>query len=85
VTKTGLILGLGKTMQEVPAAMQDLVAIPPVRYLNRRPVPPSSEGTPAGRAILPPDEFHRLNAEGEAMGIRQVKSGPLVRSSNHVD
>ena len=45
---------------------------------------PTKEHLPVAR-FYHPDEFNLLKVEGEAMGIRHVESGPLVRSSYHAE
>ena len=81
-TKSGLILGLGETEEEVIGALADLrgcrVDIVTVgQYLR-----PASHHLPVARWWTPA-EFDRLKAVGEAMGIPHVESSPLTRSSYH--
>jgi lipoic acid synthetase len=81
-TKSGLILGLGETEQEVIGALADLrgcrVDIVTLgQYLR-----PTSHHLPVARWWTPA-EFDRLKAVGEAMGIPHVESSPLTRSSYH--
>jgi lipoic acid synthetase len=81
-TKSGLMVGLGETMAEVSAVLADLskagVDIVTIgQYLR-----PSGTQLPVAR-FYTPDEFAALKREGEALGIRHVESGPLVRSSYH--
>ena len=81
-TKTGFMLGLGETRDEVLALMRDLhdaqVDILTIgQYLQ-----PSHEHLPIERYVTP-EEFREYAAEGRAMGFRHVESGPLVRSSYH--
>ena len=81
-TKSGLMLGLGETVPEVVAVMADLahagVDIVTIgQYLR-----PSGHQLPVAR-FYAPEEFASLKREGEALGIRHVESGPLVRSSYH--
>jgi lipoic acid synthetase len=83
-TKSGLMVGLGETENEVLAVMQDLVqtgldVLTIGQYLQ-----PTKEHIPVDRFVHP-DEFTRYKAEGEKMGFRVVESGPLVRSSYHAD
>ena len=84
MTKTGLMLGLGETMEEVRAVMQDLVAIRCDILTLGQYLQPTKEHLPLVR-FYHPDEFDRLKMEGEGMGIRHVESGPLVRSSYHAE
>jgi lipoic acid synthetase len=81
-TKTGMILGMGETTEEVVAVMRDLrernVDILTLgQYLR-----PSSEHLPLDRYYTP-DEFSELARIGREMGFRHVEAGPLVRSSYH--
>ena len=82
LTKSGLILGMGETRDEVRAVMADLVdagcdLLTLGQYLR-----PSPDHLPIER-YLPPEEFAELAAEGERMGLKHVEAGPLVRSSYH--
>ena len=82
LTKSGIMLGLGETLDEVKAVMQDLrewgVEILTIgQYLQ-----PSRQHLPIARYVHP-DEFAELKAFGEEIGFRWVESGPLVRSSYH--
>lgn len=80
LTKSGIMVGLGETWDELLAVMQDLadrnVDILTIgQYLR-----PSKSHLPLGRYYTP-DEFVQLKDIGEEMGFRWVESGPLVRSS----
>jgi lipoic acid synthetase len=84
VTKSGIMVGLGETWDEVIQVMQDLHAhdvdiLTVGQYLR-----PTRNHLPVAR-YWHPDEFARLHDEGMAMGFRWVESGPLVRSSFHAD
>jgi lipoic acid synthetase len=81
-TKSGLMVGLGETLEEVLAVMRDLrnsgVDILTIgQYLR-----PSPRHLPVIR-FVPPQEFAELARVGRQMGFRHVESGPLVRSSYH--
>jgi lipoic acid synthetase len=81
-TKSGLMLGLGETAEEVLCVMRDLrdhkVDILTIgQYLR-----PSPKHLPIVRYV-PPDEFAALGRAGREMGFSHVESGPLVRSSYH--
>jgi lipoic acid synthetase len=81
-TKSGLMLGLGETMQEVQQVMRDLRAhqvdiLTLGQYLR-----PSQKHLPIIRYV-PQDEFDELKRAGYEMGFQHVESGPLVRSSYH--
>jgi lipoyl synthase len=81
-TKTGMMLGLGETRDEVIAAMADL-AEQHVNILTLgQYMQPTREHLPIVRYVHP-DEFAEYKQLGEQMGFRHVESGPLVRSSYH--
>jgi lipoic acid synthetase len=84
VTKTGLMLGLGESMDEVRAVMRDLVAIKCDILTLGQYLQPTKDHLPVVR-YYHPDEFVQLKAEGLAMGFGHVEAGPLVRSSYHAD
>ena len=84
VTKTGLMLGLGETFDEVRAVMTDLAKIKCDILTLGQYLQPTQDHLPVARYYLP-DEFIQLKAEGLAMGFGHVESGPLVRSSYHAD
>src|SRR6202790_1935711 len=81
-TKTGLMLGLGETREEVLAAMQDLVAQGTDILTLGQYLQPTREHLPVVRFVHP-DEFAGYKKLGEQMGFAHVESGPLVRSSYH--
>jgi lipoic acid synthetase len=81
-TKSGLILGMGETIEEVLAVMRDLRAVHVDILTLGQYLRPSAAHLPLDRYYTP-DEFGRLRADGLAMGFRHVESGPLVRSSYH--
>ena len=83
-TKSGLMLGLGETLEEVREAMRmlreakvDIVTLG--QYLR-----PSPKHLPIIRYV-PVEEFAELGEYGRALGFRHVEAGPLVRSSFHAD
>jgi lipoic acid synthetase len=83
-TKSGLMVGLGETPDEVLALMRDLrdshVDIITIgQYLQ-----PTPKHLQVNRYVHP-DEFAMYKTEGLRMGFRQVDSGPLVRSSYHAE
>jgi len=83
-TKSGLMLGLGETPDEILQVMRDLRAhhvdiLTLGQYLR-----PSPKHLPIVRYV-PPAEFDDLRRAGYAMGFAHVESGPLVRSSYHAD
>jgi len=82
LTKTGVMLGLGETAEELDALMEDLVRnsvdiLTAGQYLQ-----PTPAHLPVER-FVPPDEFRAVAERGKAMGLRHVEAGPLVRSSYH--
>lgn len=81
-TKTGMMLGLGETRDEVCAAMGDLVEQGTDILTLGQYLQPTREHLPVLRYVHP-DEFAEYKSLGEEMGFRHVESGPLVRSSYH--
>ncbi len=84
VCKTGIMVGLGETMDEVLATMRDILdqgthVLTVGQYLR-----PSTMHLPIER-YWTPAEFAELHDAGMAMGYRHVESGPLVRSSYHAE
>ena len=84
VTKTGVMLGLGETLDEVRAVMTDLAKTRCDILTLGQYLQPTQDHLPVARYYLP-EEFLQLKAEGLAMGFCHVESGPLVRSSYHAD
>jgi lipoic acid synthetase len=83
-TKSGVMLGLGETIEEVKVVMQDLRdhgcnMLTLGQYLQ-----PSKEHLPVERYVTP-TEFDELAVVGKKMGFSHVASGPMVRSSYHAD
>lgn len=81
-TKSGIMLGLGETKEEVLQAMKDLYdngcdVVTLGQYLQ-----PTQKHLPVVR-FIPPEEFAYYKEEGYKMGLDYVESGPLVRSSYH--
>jgi lipoic acid synthetase len=81
-TKSGLMVGLGETNEEILGAMRDLrthhVQILTIgQYLR-----PSAEHLPIARYVTPA-EFAEFRRAGYDLGFAHVESGPLVRSSYH--
>jgi lipoic acid synthetase len=82
LTKSGLILGLGETRDELATTMRDLREAD-VRILTLgQYLRPSRQHLPVAR-YYHPDEFAELAAVGRALGFSHVEAGPLVRSSYH--
>jgi len=83
-TKSGLMLGLGETLEEVAEVMHhlrehDCDMLTLGQYLQ-----PSQHHLPVSRYV-PPDEFQQLEELGYELGFGNVASGPMVRSSYHAD
>ncbi len=83
-TKSGLMLGLGETNEEVLEVMRDLRRVECEILTLGQYLQPTKKHTAVAR-YLHPDEFAELHAKGMAMGFRHVESGPLVRSSYHAE
>jgi lipoyl synthase len=81
-TKTGIILGLGETIEEVVAVMKDLRTVDVDILTLGQYLRPSDGHLPLDRYYTP-DEFRELRTIGMSLGFRHVESGPLVRSSYH--
>jgi len=81
-TKSGLMLGLGETMDEVLGVMRDLRAASVDILTLGQYLRPSPKHLPIVRYVAPA-EFADLKTQGYAMGFQHVESGPLVRSSYH--
>ena len=81
-TKTGIILGLGETVEEVVAVMGDLRSVDVDILTLGQYLRPSNDHLPLDRYYTP-DEFRELARIGRELGFRHVESGPLVRSSYH--
>jgi lipoyl synthase len=81
-TKTGMMLGLGETREETLSAMEDIAAQGTHIVTLGQYMQPTPEHLPIERYVHP-DEFAEFKQLGEAMGIKHVEAGPLVRSSYH--
>jgi lipoic acid synthetase len=81
-TKSGVIVGMGETMQEIEATMHDLREVDVDIITIGQYLRPSDNHHPLDRYYAP-EEFRSLYEIGMAMGFRHVESGPLVRSSYH--
>ncbi|MEE2756476.1 MAG: lipoyl synthase [Myxococcota bacterium] len=80
VSKTGLMLGLGETDEEVEAVMYDLRDVGCEILSLGQYLSPTTRHLAVERWVAP-DTFDRLAAVGEAMGFLHVEAGPMVRSS----
>jgi len=83
-TKSGLMLGLGETIEEVKEELRDMRAHDIEMLTLGQYLQPSREHLKVERYVHP-DEFAALKEFAEALGFHQVASGPLVRSSYHAD
>lgn len=81
-TKSGLMLGLGETEEEILATLADLRGVGCDRLTLGQYLRPSLQHLPVQK-YWHPEEFDRLGAIAREMGFTQVRSGPLVRSSYH--
>jgi len=81
-TKSGLMLGLGESFDEVVEAMRDLRAVDCQRLTLGQYLRPSLAHIPVDR-YWTPEEFEELGAIARKLGFADVRSGPLVRSSYH--
>ncbi|MGQ9560529.1 MAG: lipoyl synthase [Candidatus Oleimicrobiaceae bacterium] len=82
LTKSGLMVGLGETVEEVLATMEDLRTVGCRMLTVGQYLQPSIRHLPVHRFVAP-QEFERVRAAGLAMGFSHVQAGPLVRSSYH--
>ncbi|MEO8553020.1 MAG: lipoyl synthase [Kofleriaceae bacterium] len=84
VTKTGLMLGLGETIEEVHEVLRELAGLGVDIVTLGQYLSPSKQHLPIERYVHP-DEFTALEAFARDIGITHVVAGPLVRSSYHAD
>jgi lipoic acid synthetase len=82
VTKSGLIVGMGETDDEVVATLADLRSVGVDIVTIGQYLRPTSHHLPVARWV-PPESFDAFRRAGEAMGIAHVESSPLTRSSYH--
>jgi lipoic acid synthetase len=80
--KSGLIVGMGETREEILGALADLRAVGVDIVTIGQYLRPTARHRPVHRYVHP-DEFAEYAAHGEALGLPHVESGPLVRSSYH--
>ncbi len=83
-TKSGLMLGLGETLEEVAKVMRDLRAHDCDMLTLGQYLQPSQHHLPVSRYVTP-EEFKQLEELGYELGFGNVASGPMVRSSYHAD
>lgn len=83
-TKSGLILGMGETLDEAREVMRDLRSVGCDIMTIGQYLQPTREHLPVAR-YYDPSDFAVLKEEGMALGFTHVESGPLVRSSYHAE
>ncbi len=83
-TKSGIMLGLGETKEEVLESMADLIGSGVHILTLGQYLQPTPKHLPVNRFIHP-DEFLEYKSAGLEMGFKYVESGPLVRSSYHAE
>jgi len=83
-TKSGLMVGLGETDDEVRQVMADLRSVNCDILTIGQYLQPTSKHL-AVQAFVPPEQFEAWRQAGEAMGFLQVVSSPLTRSSYHAE
>jgi lipoyl synthase len=81
-TKSGLMLGLGETREELFDVLSDLLDAGCDMLTLGQYLQPTIEHLPVVRYVHP-EEFHELGQAAKVMGFRRVASGPFVRSSYH--
>jgi lipoic acid synthetase len=82
--KSGLMLGLGETQEEVIETMKDLLEVGCYFLSLGQYLQPSPKNIPVTEYI-PPDQFEKYKQTALSLGYKHVESGPLVRSSYHSD
>lgn len=82
ITKSGIMLGLGETKEEIIQVMNDLFSYNCDYLTLGQYMQPTRDSYPVCR-FLTPAEFEDLKSIGEKIGFKKVFSGPLVRSSYH--
>ncbi|HZU37694.1 MAG TPA: lipoyl synthase, partial [Gemmataceae bacterium] len=84
VTKSGLMLGLGESTDELLEVFADLRAVGCDTLTLGQYLAPTLKHIPVARFVSP-GEFDQLKVLAESMGFQHVASGPFVRSSYHAD
>jgi lipoic acid synthetase len=84
VTKSGMMVGLGETFDEIVELMHELRAVDCDLMTIGQYLRPSDSHVPLAKWYTP-QEFDELRHEGLALGFKDVASGPLVRSSFYAD
>jgi lipoic acid synthetase len=83
-TKSGIMVGLGETTEELRVVFDDLAANHVSLLTIGQYLSPSKDHLPVTRYV-PPEEFDVLAEMAKSSGIKKVFSAPLVRSSYHAD
>ena len=84
VTKTGIMLGLGETQEEIAQTLRDIASDGTNILTIGQYLQPTPQHLPVAR-WAPPEEFQHWKEFGLSVGLGVVESGPLVRSSYHAD
>ncbi|MCK9344076.1 MAG: lipoyl synthase [Massilibacteroides sp.] len=84
ITKTGIMLGLGETEDEVRALMDDLIQVGVKVFTMGQYLQPSRKNIPVSEYITP-DQFDVYREIALAKGFEMVESAPLVRTSYHAE
>ena len=84
MTKSGLMLGLGESSEEIKCVLKDLRKNQVDMVTLGQYLQPSREHL-AVEKFLHPKEFESLGSYAESLGFKTVASGPMVRSSYHAD
>lgn len=83
-TKSGLMLGLGETQEEVLETLEDLRSVKVDIVTLGQYLQPTPKHAPV-EEFINPDQFEKYKEFGLKLGFRFVESGPLVRSSYHAE
>ncbi|MCG2677952.1 lipoyl synthase, partial [bacterium] len=81
-TKSGIMVGMGETKEEITGTMKDLREVGCDIFTIGQYLQPSLNHLPISR-YYSPDEFKEFQRIGEGLGFLHIESGPLVRSSYH--
>jgi lipoic acid synthetase len=84
VAKTGIMVGLGETVDEVEELMDDVLAAGVSVLTIGQYLQPSRKNIPV-KEYVHPEQFERYKATALEKGFRKVESSPLVRSSYHAE
>ena len=83
-TKSGLMLGLGETQEEVFETLEDLRSVKVDIVTLGQYLQPTPKHAPV-EEFINPDQFEKYKEFGLKLGFKFVESGPLVRSSYHAE